>query len=109
MIVTGLPMSDVDDTMLRVLLIFVVVAAVALAAATTLGVVIIRRALAPLTRVAATAGQVANLPLDRGEVELPVRVRRTRRQPQYRSGTDGFGAEPDARPHLRRAVDAAGQ
>ena len=73
-IVTGLPLSDVDDTMIRVLLIFVVVAAVALAVATTLGIVITRRALAPLTRVAATARQVANLSLDRGEVALPVRV-----------------------------------
>ncbi len=73
-IVTGLPMSDVDDTMLRVLVILAIVAGVALAASTTLGVVIIRRALMPLTRVAATAGQVANLPLDRGEVALPVRI-----------------------------------
>ncbi len=73
-IVTGLPMSDVNDTMLRVLLIFAVVAAAALLAASTLGIAITRRALAPLNRVAATARQVANLPLDRGEVELPVRV-----------------------------------
>ena len=49
--------------------------------ATTVGVLIIRRALAPLNRVAAPPGG-ANLPLDRGEVALPVRV-----------------AEPDANPH----------
>ncbi len=73
-VVTGIPLSDVDDTMLRVLLIMAVVAAVALALASTLGALIIRRALAPLTRVAATARRVANLPLDRGEVTLPVRV-----------------------------------
>ena len=73
-IVTGLPLSDVNDTMIRVLLIMAVVAGVALAAASILGVVITRRALAPLTRVAATAREVANLPLDRGEVALPVRV-----------------------------------
>jgi two-component system OmpR family sensor kinase len=73
-IVSGLPLSDVEETMFRVLVIFAVVAAVALLAATTLGIVIIRRALSPLTRVAATAGQVARLSLDRGEVELPVRV-----------------------------------
>ncbi|WP_343601219.1 HAMP domain-containing sensor histidine kinase [Mycobacterium sp.] len=73
-IVTGLSMSTVDATMLRVLLIFVVVTAVALAAATTAGVVIIRHALAPLRRVAHTAGEVVDLPLDRGEVALPVRV-----------------------------------
>ena len=70
----ALPMSDVNATMLRVLLIFAVVTVVAVGVATTLGVIIIRRALAPLDRVAATAARVANLPLDRGEVALPVRV-----------------------------------
>ncbi|OHU97494.1 sensor histidine kinase [Mycobacterium talmoniae] len=73
-IVTGLPMANVDDTMIRVLLIFAVVTAVAVAAAITVGMLIIRRALAPLTRVAQTAGEVVNLSLDRGEVTLPVRV-----------------------------------
>lgn len=73
-IVTGLPMTNVDDTMVRVLMIFGAVTLVAVAAATTAGIVIIRRALAPLQRVAQTAGEVVNLPLDRGEVALPVRV-----------------------------------
>jgi two-component system, OmpR family, sensor kinase len=74
LIVSGLPLADVGETMFRVLLIFAVVAGVALIAATWVGIVVIRRALAPLTRVAATAGQVAGLSLDRGEVALPVRV-----------------------------------
>ena len=73
-IITGLSMSEVDATMIRVLLIFAVVIVVAVAAATTAGAVIIRRALAPLSRVAQTAGEVVALPLDRGEVALPVRV-----------------------------------
>ncbi|ORV08380.1 sensor histidine kinase [Mycobacterium celatum] len=81
-IVTGLSMSNVDATMIRVLLIFGVVTVVALAAATTAGIVIIRRALAPLRRVSQTASKVVDLPLDRGEVALPVRV-----------------PEPDANPH----------
>ncbi len=81
-IVTGLSMSNVDATMIRVLLIFAVVTVIVLAAATTAGIVIIRRALAPLRRVARTAGEVVGLPLDRGEVALPVRV-----------------PEPDAGPH----------
>jgi two-component system OmpR family sensor kinase len=54
--------------------IFAVVTAIALAVAATTGAWIIRRALAPLNRVAAAAGAVAGLPLDRGEVALPVRV-----------------------------------
>ena len=73
-IITGLSMSNVDATMIRVLLIFAVVIVIAVAAATTAGIVIIRRALAPLRRVAQTAGEVVDLSLDRGEVALPVRV-----------------------------------
>jgi two-component system OmpR family sensor kinase len=73
-IVTGLSMSDVDATLLQMLVIFGVLTAIALAAATIAGIVIIRRALAPLHRVAQTARRVSDLPLDRGEVELPVRV-----------------------------------
>jgi two-component system, OmpR family, sensor kinase len=81
-IVTGLSMSNVDATMFQMLVIFGIVTLIALLAATTAGIVIIRRALAPLRRVAQTASEVADLPLDRGEVELPVRV-----------------SEPDANPY----------
>jgi two-component system, OmpR family, sensor kinase len=88
-VVTGLPTSDVDDTMLRVLLIMAVVAAIALVLASTLGALVIRRSLAPLTRVAATARRVANLPLDRGEVELPVRVSERDANPNTEVGQMG--------------------
>ncbi len=80
-IVTGLSMSNIDATMIQMLVIFGIVTLIALAAATTAGTIIIRRALAPLRRVAQTATEVVELPLDHGEVELPVRV-----------------AEPDANP-----------
>ncbi|MBW0017798.1 MAG: HAMP domain-containing histidine kinase [Mycobacterium sp.] len=73
-IVTGLSMSNIDATMMRMLIIFAIVTVIALVAATTAGIIIIRRALAPLRRVAQTATEVVDLPLDRGEVELPVRV-----------------------------------
>ena len=62
------------QTLTRVALIFAVVTALAVAVATVAGLLVIRRALAPLDRVAATAGAVAALPLDRGEVALPMRV-----------------------------------
>ena len=81
-IVTGLSMANVDATMIRMLVILGIVTVIALVAATTAGAVIIRRALAPLRRVAQTAREVIEIPLDRGEVELPVRV-----------------PEPDANPH----------
>lgn len=73
-IVTGLPTSDVDDTLVTVALIFCVVAAVALVGGTAAGVVIIRRQLAPLARVSDAATQVAGLELDRGEVRLPTPI-----------------------------------
>ncbi len=73
-IVTGLPTSDVDDTLLTVLIIFGVVGAIALVGGTTAGIVIIRRQLAPLSRVSEAARQVADLELDRGEVRLPTPI-----------------------------------
>jgi two-component system, OmpR family, sensor kinase len=88
-IITGLPMSNVDATMIRVLLIFAVVIVIAVAAATTAGAIIIRRALAPLRRVAQTAGQVVDLPLDRGEVALPVRVPEADANPRTEVGQLG--------------------
>lgn len=73
-VVAGLPTSDVDDTLFWVVVIFCVVAAVALVGAGTAGVVIVRRQLAPLARVSAAAQQVADLELDRGEVRLPTPI-----------------------------------
>ena len=88
-VITGLSMSDVYATMIRVLLIFGVVTVIAVAAATTAGIVIIRRALAPLRRVAQTAGEVVDLPLDRGEVALPVRVLESDANPRTEVGQLG--------------------
>lgn len=89
-IVTGLPMSNIDATMFRMLVIFGIVTLVALLAATTAGVVIIRRALAPLRRVSQTAIKVVDLPLDRGEVELPVRVPKPDANPYTEVGQLGL-------------------
>jgi two-component system OmpR family sensor kinase len=88
-VITGLPMTNVDNTMIRVLLIFAVVIVIALVAATTAGIVIIRSALAPLRRVAQTAGEVVDLPLHRGEVTLPVRVRESDANPRTEVGQLG--------------------
>ncbi|MDT5255047.1 MAG: two-component system, OmpR family, sensor kinase, partial [Mycobacterium sp.] len=88
-IVTGLSMSNVDATMIRMLVILGMVTIIALVAATTAGAVIIRRALAPLRRVAQTASEVVELPLDRGEVELPVRVAESDANPATEVGQLG--------------------
>ncbi len=89
-VVVGLSMSGVQQTLTRVALIFAVVTALALGIAALAGMWVIRRALAPLDRVAATAGSVAGLPLDRGEVTLPVRVPDSDANPRTEVGRLGL-------------------
>src|SRR5215813_5855095 len=73
-IVSGLPLSDVDNTVLRLTLTEVFVGLAGLIVVGLVGEEIIRRTLRPLNRVAATAGRVSELQLDRGEVALSERV-----------------------------------
>ncbi|WP_412539290.1 HAMP domain-containing sensor histidine kinase [Longispora sp. K20-0274] len=73
-VVTGLPLSGVDATVWRLVAIESAVAVAVLVAAALAGTGVVRLALRPLRRVAATAGRVAELPLDRGEVALSERV-----------------------------------
>jgi two-component system OmpR family sensor kinase len=72
--VTGLPLSEVTATLYRLMAVEIAVAGLGLLVAALAGAAIIRRALRPLRRVAATAGRVSTLPLDRGEVALAERV-----------------------------------
>jgi two-component system OmpR family sensor kinase len=73
-IVTGLPLEGVHATVLRLAAIVTLVALLGLVLAAFAGTAIVRYALRPLRRVAATASRVAELPLDRGEVALAERV-----------------------------------
>ena len=104
-IVTGLSMADIDVTLIRMLVIFGIVTLIALAAATIAGIIIIRRALAPLRRVAQTARKVADLPLARGEVELPVRVPESDANPSTEVGQLG-SALNRMLDHIAAALDA---
>jgi two-component system, OmpR family, sensor kinase len=70
----GLPLDQVDHTLNSINIALLVIAATGLVVAAAAGAVIIRAALRPLDRVAATATRVGELPLDRGEVALSVRV-----------------------------------
>ncbi|MFC4853735.1 sensor histidine kinase [Actinophytocola glycyrrhizae] len=88
--VTGLPMADVNDVLLSAGLIMGGVALAGLLAAAVAGAFIVRRALQPLRRVAATAGRVADLPLDRGEVELAERVPKRYTDPNTEVGQVGL-------------------
>ncbi len=73
-LIVALPLREAQATTARltVITLLVVIGAGILAAAA--GLVIIRLALRPLERVAATATQVSRLPLERGDVALGIRV-----------------------------------
>jgi two-component system OmpR family sensor kinase len=73
-LVTGLPLADVNETLLRLAVTETLVALAGMICVGLVGEAIIRRALRPLNRVAATATRVSELRLDRGEVALPERV-----------------------------------
>ena len=73
-VIAGLPMATVNDTMAHVEDTRNVVYAVVLLLALILGTVMVQLSLRPLHRVAATAAEVTELPLDSGEVTLPAGV-----------------------------------
>jgi two-component system OmpR family sensor kinase len=73
-LVTGLPLSGMTETVWRMTAVAAAVAVIGLLAVGALGAVVVRKSLRPLRRVAATATQVAEMPLDRGEVALSARV-----------------------------------
>ncbi|MEU6080412.1 ATP-binding protein [Streptomyces sp. NPDC047108] len=73
-VVIGLPLQNVEDTVDTLVLAELCVAAAGLVAAGLAGTAMIRIALRPLRRVAATAARVSELRLDRGEVALHERV-----------------------------------
>ncbi|MEU0075217.1 HAMP domain-containing sensor histidine kinase [Streptomyces sp. NPDC006332] len=67
-LVTGLPMEPVEATVHRLELVAAVVFGAALAVAGVAGALWVRWSLRPLSRVAATATRVSELPLSSGEV-----------------------------------------
>ncbi len=73
-VITGLPLAEVDSTVLQLGFVVGGVALAGLVAVSLAGALIIRKTLRPLERVAATAGRVAELPLHQGEVALAERV-----------------------------------
>ncbi|SHK15381.1 two-component system, OmpR family, sensor kinase [Pseudonocardia thermophila] len=72
--VVGLSEARVQATVAQLVRDELTVSAFVLLGAGALGLVLVRRELRPLQRVAATAARVSALPLDRGEVELAERV-----------------------------------
>lgn len=70
----GLSLNEADDTLVNLLGLEAVLALLAVIGAALGARAVVVRSLRPLNRVAATAQQVSQLPLDRGEVALAVRV-----------------------------------
>ncbi|WP_118082784.1 HAMP domain-containing sensor histidine kinase [Streptomyces sp. CC0208] len=73
-LVTGLPLEPVEVTVHRLELVAGIVFGAALTAAGIAGALWVRWSLRPLSRVAATAARVSELPLASGEVALPPRA-----------------------------------
>ncbi len=73
-VLTALPLADVHDTLWTVGLALGGVSLIGIVVAGVAGALLVRRALRPLDRMAATAQRVAQLPLHEGEVALPDRV-----------------------------------
>jgi two-component system OmpR family sensor kinase len=88
-VITGLPMESVNETLWTVGLVLGGVSLIGLTAAGVAGAIIVRRTLRPLDRMAATAQRVAELPLDRGEVSLSDRVPAADTDPRTEVGQVG--------------------
>jgi len=73
-LITGLPLESVEATVHRLELVAAVVFGAALALAGVAGALWVRWSLRPLSRVAATATRVSELPLSSGEVALESRA-----------------------------------
>ncbi|MBX3100375.1 MAG: HAMP domain-containing protein [Salinibacterium sp.] len=88
-LVIGLPLNDVKSTVFQLGVLILIIGIVGVSAAAVAGVIIVRSALRPLERVAATATRVSELPLDRGEVALAVRVPEADADPSTEVGAVG--------------------
>ena len=99
-LVTGLPLREVDDTVGKLVAIEAGVALAGLLLAGLLAAVIVRRSLRPLSRVATLATHVSALPLERGEIELAERVPAADTDPRTEVGQVGEA--------LNRLLDAVG-
>ena len=85
----GLPLAEVDATVLQLGLLITGIGLVGVILAACAGAVVVRLALRPLARVADAATRVAELPLDRGEVALAVRVSDDDADPRTEAGKVG--------------------
>ncbi|NNN29845.1 HAMP domain-containing protein [Streptomyces sp. S3(2020)] len=90
-VLAGLPMHDVQRMIDGLVVVEAGIASAGLAAAAGAATVVVRRQLRPLGRVAATAAEVARVPLDRGEVTGLTRVPTADTDPGTETGQVGVG------------------
>jgi len=88
--VIGLPMTDTDHVITTVLWIELALAAIAIAAAIAVTRVVVTRNLRPLHEVAKVAAEVSRRELDRGEVDLSLRVPDSNADPTSEVGRVGL-------------------
>ncbi len=89
LVANGLPLTDVNTTVYQLLGIIGGITIIVLVIAYWIGRWVVRIALNPLSRVVATATHVSELPLDRGEVALGVRVPESDADPRTEVGQVG--------------------
>lgn len=73
-VVAGLPRSEVRETVERLVQLELLASLLGVLAAASVGTWVVRRQLAPLREVAATAHRVAELPLASGDIQIAERV-----------------------------------
>ncbi|MEV0002830.1 ATP-binding protein [Micromonospora sp. NPDC050980] len=88
-LVLAIPLAQVEETVMWMVVAQAGVIGAGLVVAGGLGALIVRGTLRPLNRVAATAARVTELPLDRGEVALSVRVPAADTDPRTEVGQVG--------------------
>ena len=103
--VTALPTSSITETVTRFVVVEVVIGVLAVLATVVVGLLLVRRELRPLDRVAATATRVSRLPLDRGEVVLAERVPERDTDPSTEVGQVG-AALNELLGHVQEALTA---
>ncbi len=88
-VVVGVPLTEVDRLLAQIAGLEAVLSLLAILGAFLAVRAVVTRSLRPLNRVAATAQQVSQLPLDRGEVALAVRVPEADTDPRSEVGRVG--------------------
>ncbi|MEV5972055.1 HAMP domain-containing sensor histidine kinase [Streptomyces sp. NPDC051921] len=104
----GIPLTEVRDALSTLIVVELSVTGAGLVAASLAGTVLVRVALRPLRRVAATAAQVSRLPLHSGEVALDHRVPEAQADPRTEVGQVG-AAINRMLDHVHSALDARQQ